>query len=74
MSAEFDQAARDLTVPTLLIRGRMSDLVSEETAQEFLQLVPHAQYVDVSGAGHMVAGDRNDVFTAAVLEFLRTLI
>ena len=73
-SSEFDQAARDLTVPTLLIRGRLSDLVSEETAQEFLELQPAARYVDVSDAGHMVAGDRNDVFTGAVLDFLRTLI
>jgi pimeloyl-ACP methyl ester carboxylesterase len=29
-----------------------------------------AELVDVSDAGHMVAGDRNDVFTAAILAFL----
>ena len=52
-------------LPVLLVRGRMSDVVSEETAQEFLELVPHAQYVDVRDAHHMVAGDRNDAFTAA---------
>jgi len=72
-SATFARAARQLTVPTLLIRGRMSDLVSEQTAQEFLELQPAARFVDVSGAGHMVAGDRNDAFTDAVVEFLRTL-
>jgi pimeloyl-ACP methyl ester carboxylesterase len=37
---------------------------------EFMELVPHARFVDVSGAGHMVAGDENDAFTAAVVEFL----
>jgi pimeloyl-ACP methyl ester carboxylesterase len=63
-------AARALTVPTLLVRGRVSDLLSEEGAQEFLQLAPHAQMVDVSGAGHMVAGDRNDLFNDAVVTFL----
>jgi pimeloyl-ACP methyl ester carboxylesterase len=26
--------------------------------------------VDVGGAGHMVAGDRNDAFSAAIIEFL----
>jgi len=57
-------------VPTLLVRGRMSDVVAEEDARHFLALVPHARYVDVSDAGHMVAGDRNDQFTAAVVEFL----
>jgi non-heme chloroperoxidase len=64
-------AARKLRVPTLLVRGKLSDLLSEEGAQEFLALVPHARYADVSDAGHMVAGDRNDRFSAAVIEFLR---
>lgn len=59
--------------PMLLIRGRMSDLVTEEIAQEFLQLVPQAEYVDVENARHMVAGDRNDIFTAAVLEFVERI-
>jgi len=66
-------AARRLRVPTLLVRGRLSDLLSEEGAREFLALVPHARFADVSDAGHMVAGDRNDRFTAAVLGFLRDL-
>jgi pimeloyl-ACP methyl ester carboxylesterase len=63
-------AARALRVPTLLVRGKISDVVSEETAAEFRAAVPHAQYVDVSGAGHMVAGDRNDAFSEAVIDFL----
>jgi pimeloyl-ACP methyl ester carboxylesterase len=67
------RAARSLRVPTLLVRGKLSELVSEEAAREFLDDVPHAQYSDVSNAGHMVAGDRNDLFTSAVLDFLRPL-
>jgi len=66
-------AARALTIPTLLVRGRMSDLLSEEGAQELLALVPHARLADVAGAGHMVAGDRNDVFNGAIVEFLDSL-
>ena len=57
----------------MLVRGRMSDVVSEETAREFLSLVPHAEYVDVGDAHHMVAGDRNDAFTEPVIDFLRRL-
>ena len=68
---DFERAARALAVPTLLVRGKLSDLLSEEGAQEFLQLVPHAQYANVAGAGHMVAGDENDVFTQAVVGFLK---
>jgi pimeloyl-ACP methyl ester carboxylesterase len=69
-SAALEAAARGLTIPTLLVRGRQSDLLSEEGAQKFLEFVPHARYADVAGAGHMVAGDRNDVFTNAVVDFL----
>lgn len=70
-TSRMDDAARALRIPTLLVRGRLSDLLSEEGAQHFLALVPHARFADVSGAGHMVAGDRNDRFTRAVREFLR---
>jgi pimeloyl-ACP methyl ester carboxylesterase len=66
-------AARAITVPTLLVRGRVSDLLSQEGAQELLELVPHARLVDVAGAGHMVAGDRNDAFNDAVIAFLDEL-
>ena len=67
----LDAAARALTLPTLLVRGRQSDVLSEEGARHLVSLVPHARYVDVGGAGHMVAGDRNDAFNDAVIEFLR---
>src|SRR5262249_19237717 len=66
----FLRAARGLKVPTMLVRGKMSDVVSDDTTTEFLACVPHAKYVDVAGAGHMVAGDRNDVFSKAVTGFL----
>jgi peroxiredoxin len=59
-----------LRIPVLLVRGRSSDLLSEEGAQDFLRRVPHAEYADVAGAGHMVAGDRNEVFNQAILSFL----
>jgi pimeloyl-ACP methyl ester carboxylesterase len=57
-------------VPILLVRGQMSDLVTEERAAEFIARFPQLDFVDVSGAGHMVAGDRNDLFAGAVMEFL----
>jgi pimeloyl-ACP methyl ester carboxylesterase len=66
-------AARRVQVPALLIRGRESDVVSPEGVQDFLQLTPHAEFVDIAGADHMVAGDRNDAFNAAVFDFLRKL-
>ncbi|MBX3488501.1 alpha/beta hydrolase [Parvibaculum sp.] len=63
-------AARSLKIPTLLVRGRDSDLVTVEAARQFAEIVPHSEFVDVANAGHMVAGDKNDIFTSAVLDFL----
>jgi pimeloyl-ACP methyl ester carboxylesterase len=66
-------AAKAITVPALLVRGASSELVQEDHARDFLKLVPHARYVDVSGARHMVAGDRNDQFAKAIEDFLSRL-
>lgn len=66
----LEDAARAVTVPTLLVRGRQSDVLSEEGARQTIDVMPQARYVDVGGAGHMVAGDRNDAFNDAVIAFL----
>jgi len=70
---ELVEAVRNLRVPALLVRGGSSELVKEEHVREFLALAPHAKFVDVAGARHMVAGDRNDVFSAAIVDFLAEL-
>jgi peroxiredoxin len=49
----------------------MSDVVSEENARELLDAAPATEYVDLKGAAHMVAGDVNDAFTEAVIDFVR---
>lgn len=64
-------AARGLDMPSLLVRGGSSDVVSGQGVKEFLQLAPRAEFADVSGAGHMVAGDKNDAFNGAVEAFLQ---
>jgi pimeloyl-ACP methyl ester carboxylesterase len=63
-------AARAAGVPILLVRGGISDVVPDDVAAEFCASVPGAHRVDVAGAGHMVAGDRNEQFIEAVLPFL----
>ncbi len=69
--ARLHECANHLELPTLLVRGGLSDVLSEEGAQSFLELCPHSEYVNVTDAGHMVAGDRNDIFAGAVIDFLR---
>lgn len=70
IAARMSQAARHVTVPTLLVRGEHSELISEQAMETFRGLLPGAEYVDVKGARHMVAGDENSRFNQAVLDFL----
>ena len=67
------ECARAIDVPKLLVRGRMSDVVTEEAARRFVAAVPGIGYVDIADAAHMVAGDKNDVFRSAVIDFLAEL-
>ncbi|MFT3816531.1 MAG: alpha/beta hydrolase [Rubrivivax sp.] len=68
------EAARRLALPTLLVRGGRSDVVSEDGAREFLTACPRAEYLNIASAGHMVTGDRNDAFGRAALAFLRRAV
>ena len=63
-------ATRAVRCPLLLISGGRSDLVSDRTVAEFLELAPHARHVQLANATHMLAGDDNDLFTTTVLEYL----
>ena len=60
-----------LTIPVLLIRGKLSDVVSPEGVQYFLATVPGAEFVELPDAGHTAAGDDNDAFTEVVVNFVR---
>jgi pimeloyl-ACP methyl ester carboxylesterase len=66
----LEQAAIELQIPILLIRGKLSDVVSPEGVEDFLAKVPHAEFVELSDAGHTAAGDDNDAFSDAVVTFV----
>jgi len=57
--------------PAMLVRGLHSDIVSEEGIADLKAALPQLEVFDVAAAGHMIAGDKNDAFNFAVLEFLR---
>lgn len=64
------QLFRDIRVPTLLVRGAESDVLSQEIAERATREMARARLVIVPAAGHSVPGDNPDEFTAAVREFL----
>jgi len=66
-------AAAKIRVPVLLLSGGRSDVVSRDTVDEFLKLVPHAEHVELPRATHMVAGDANDAFTREIARFVGAL-
>ena len=74
MRAGMVAGADRLRVPTLLVRGGSSEIVTAAAAQALLAMIPDARYVDVADATHMVAGDRNDAFNAALLDFAAPLL
>jgi pimeloyl-ACP methyl ester carboxylesterase len=63
-------AARHVDVPTLVLRGDASDVVSADGAAELLDVLPRGEEQTIRGAGHMVVGDDNSMFVRAVEEFL----
>ena len=62
--------SRGVTIPTLLVRGQKSDVVGDTGVASLQAVLPQLEVVEVAGAGHMVAGDRNDAFNAGVIDFL----
>lgn len=67
---KLEREAMALRVPILLIRGKLSDVVSPEGVADFLAKVPAAEFVELADAGHTAAGDDNDAFSAAVVAFV----
>jgi pimeloyl-ACP methyl ester carboxylesterase len=67
-------ASSRITVPTMVVHGGKSDIVSPEGVKEMADLIPDAMIVEISSAGHMVAGDDNDIFTTKLASFLSNLV
>jgi pimeloyl-ACP methyl ester carboxylesterase len=66
----LDVAMSNIRVPTMLVWGLLSDVVTREGVDQLLEQIPDATVVEVDGAAHMIAGDRNDAFSEAVITFL----
>ena len=67
------KAAEKVIIPTLLIRGALSDVVTMEDVDYFLSVISHAKFVEIEKAAHMIAGDRNDIFAEEAIKFLKSL-
>lgn len=70
LPADLWREWRAITCPTLLVRGALSDVLSEETAKRMVDELPAARLVVVPGAGHTVPGDQPAAFQSLLREFL----
>ena len=67
------KVAKNINVPTLLIRGALSNVVTQDEVDDFLLALPHAEFEEIEKASHMIAGDRNDIFAASAIDFLKRI-
>ena len=65
------RSCANIAVPTLIIRGAVSDILAPETAQRMLEVIPGSKLTTVENSGHSVPLDAPDGFLAAAREFLR---
>lgn len=63
-------AAQAVSAPMLIVRGGKSDVLSEATMAYLREVLPHVAQAEIPGARHMIAGDDNSGFNAAILPFL----
>jgi pimeloyl-ACP methyl ester carboxylesterase len=62
-----------ISCPTLILRGGKSDVLTDEAAERFAHMLPHARWVRVENAGHNVQGDNPSGLLDAMNPFLRDL-
>jgi pimeloyl-ACP methyl ester carboxylesterase len=60
-------------VPTLILHGELSDVLSEATAKAMVARLPNARYVNVPGVGHAPTLDEPEAI-AAIDAFLPALV
>ena len=70
----FKAAAPRIRVPALFVRGALSDITDAASASRIAGQIPAAEYAEIGEAGHLVASDRGDLFSAALLDFLERRI
>jgi pimeloyl-ACP methyl ester carboxylesterase len=63
-------AVAKIAVPTLLIRGERSNLLTPAVASKFVGLVDNCEFVEIKGSGHSVPLDKPLEFQDEVLRFL----
>ena len=71
--AGMDAEIAALECPVLVLRGKQSDVLSDEGAREVAALIPNARLAEIASAGHHAAGDNPESTIDLVQGFLADL-
>jgi len=67
------QQIRQISCPTLIVRGALSDVLTDEAADKFARSLAKGRWVRVENAGHNVQGDNPGGLLEVLLPFLREI-
>lgn len=62
-----------VTCPTLVVRGALSDVFTDEAAARFAAALPNGRWVRIENAGHTVQGDNPAALLAELRPFVANL-
>jgi pimeloyl-ACP methyl ester carboxylesterase len=76
LSNEIDQIIEEIyfseiDVPTLFIRGELSNYIMDSDFEEIKHKFPHSNIVTVPNAGHWVHAENPELFYTSVVDFLK---
>lgn len=75
-TAQRERLSREVTrisCPALIVRGALSDVLSDQAAENFARSLPHARWMQVEKAGHNVQGDNPRGLLDAILPFFNEI-
>ena len=70
MTERLAGVAEHIALPTLYVRGAMSEIVSREDAEVFVDRLPDGELVEVEDAALVVTDDRVDALGGHLIDFL----
>lgn len=70
MSESLEQAAAQIGLPALVIRGALGQVETSADAESFVEKLPNVEAIDVDGGGLLIVAERTEAFNGLLVDFL----
>lgn len=67
---ELWECAKKIQVPTIIVRGELSDVLNPEIARQLQQTIKGSRYVEIKGSSHSVPADAPAELAAILNDFI----